>query len=421
MYLLIYNIAINFFLPLTLLKLIYRGCKDARYLSHWNERYGIYPSSEKRTWETRKTIWFHCVSVGETNAISSTLKYLIKKYPKANFLISHGTPTGRAVNLPKSKRIHRCYLPYDSSFAIRRFIAFYKPKLALINEKEIWPNLIFQCNKNKIPIFLVNARMSKRSVSKYLLFKSIFNKILLKLNGIYAQTKEDKFNFNKITQSQVSVMGNSKYDNRPPPNIKNKIKNLKAQLKIKNQFIIVAGSTRDGEENIIIDLMLSFKLTNFTLILVPRHPERFNKVANILKYKNLEYSRRSKYKNISKAPQFIIGDSMGELYEYYGLANFIIMGGSILDFGSQNPIEPISMNVPTAIGTSIYNFKNVIKDAEKAKAIIRFKELDELQNIIKAFSKSKSINQEIIQNTKTFMSNSKGGTKKILKIISQYF
>ena len=419
MYLLLYDIAIIFLLPLTLLKLLYRGCKDPRYLYHWDERYGIYPLSKKRIWKSRKTIWFHCVSVGETSAIYSTLSYLIKKYPQFYFLISHGTPTGRNVNLPKSSRIFRCYLPYDSSFAIKRFLTFYKPNIALINEKEIWPNLIFQCDKKELPIFLINGRMSKKSIKKYLVFKKIFKNIMSKFTAIYAQTQEDKLNFEKITQSKVKIMKNIKFDNRPPIDIKSKIKNLKNKLKIKKQFVIVAGSTRDGEENIIIDFISSLRLKDFLLILVPRHPERFDKVANLLKSKNLAFERRSKYRNISKIPKYIIGDSMGELYEYYGLANFVIMGGSILDFGSQNPIEPILMKAPTAVGPSIYNFKNIVKTAENEKAIIRFGKLDELKNIIKTHSKSKNLKLE--NNIKAFISKSKGGNKEVIKIINQYF
>jgi 3-deoxy-D-manno-octulosonic-acid transferase len=154
---------------------------------------------------------------------------------------------------------------------------------------------------------------------------------------------------------------------------------------------------------------------------VPRHPERFDEVAKIFKSQNILYSRRSEYQDIQKSPQFIIGDSMGELYQYYGLANLAIIGGSILDYGGQNLIEPLSMNVPTAIGPSIYNFKNITEAAEKEKAIIRFKKINDLRDIINDLSISKIYANKLIKNTKTFMLQSRGGTEEVIKIINRYF
>jgi 3-deoxy-D-manno-octulosonic-acid transferase len=317
--------------------------------------------------------------------------------------------------------MHRCYLPYDTSFAIKRFINFYKPKLGLIIEKELWPNLINQCNLNKLPAILINGRLSNKSLKKYLLFKGIFNNLLVQLNSIYVQNEHDRLNFKKITQAKINTMGNLKFDVRPPSNIYAQIKELKSQLKIKKQYVIVAGSTRNGEEKIILKFILKLKLKNFVLIIVPRHPERFDEVAKIFKSQNILYSRRSEYQDIQKSPQFIIGDSMGELYQYYGLANLAIIGGSILDYGGQNLIEPLSMNVPTAIGPSIYNFKNITEAAEKEKAIIRFKKINDLRDIINDLLISKIYANKLIKNTKTFMLQSRGGTEEVIKIINRYF
>lgn len=421
MRLFLYDIIVHCLLPFTLFKLIYRGLKNPGYLNHWNERFAIYAQKDKKIWATRTTIWLHCVSVGETKSIYLLLNHLINKYPKINFLISHGTPTGRDVIFPNSSRIHRCYLPYDTSFAIKRFINFYKPKLGLIIEKELWPNLINQCNLNKLPAILINGRLSNKSLKKYLLFKDIFNNLLVQLNSIYVQNEHDRLNFKKITQAKINTMGNLKFDVRPPSNIYAQIKELKSQLKIKKQYVIVAGSTRNGEEKIILNFILKLKLKNFVLIIVPRHPERFDEVAKIFKSQNILYSRRSEYQDIQKSPQFIIGDSMGELYQYYGLANLAIIGGSILDYGGQNLIEPLSMNVPTAIGPSIYNFKNITEAAEKEKAIIRFKKINDLRDIINDLLISKIYANKLIKNTKTFMLQSRGGTEEVIKIINRYF
>ena len=422
MLLFIYRFIIYFLLPLTLLKLIYRGLKNPDYLLYWGERFAIYPKIEEQKWKGKTTIWFHCVSVGETRAINTLLSNLLKKYPKINFLISHGTPTGRNVDLPKSSRIHRCYLPYDTGFAAKKFIEFYRPRVGLLVEKEIWPNLINQCNTHDVPITLISGRMSNESLKKYFLFKGVYTKLLGQLNGIYVQYKDDKKNFSKLTEAPINIMGNLKLDVRPPRNIINRIKILKSQLKIKNQFVILASSTRKGEEEEIINLISNLNLKKCVLIIVPRHPERFNIVAKIFEKRKISYLRRSAHKSFTKTPEYILGDSMGELYEYYGLANLAIIGGSILDYGCQNPIESLSMQVPTAVGPSIYNFKDIIEAAEIEGTLTRFSKIKDLEKIIDKLLKYKiKKNSTSEKNSKKLLNQTKKTTQAVENIISQYF
>ena len=418
----IYKFIIYLLLPLAILKLIYRGLKNPDYLLHWGERFAIFPKNKEHEWEGKTTVWFHCVSVGETKAINTLISNLIKKYPKINFLISHGTPTGRNVDLPKSSKIHRCYLPYDTGYAAKRFIEFYKPRLGLLIEKELWPNLINQCNIHDVPITLISGRMSNESLKKYFLCKSVYAKLLGQLDGIHVQYKDDKKNFRKLTKAPINIMGNLKLDVRPPKNIINRIKILKSQLKIKNQFVILASSTRKGEEEEIINLISNLNLKKCVLIIVPRHPERFNIVAKIFEKRKISYLRRSTHKSFTKTPEYILGDSMGELYEYYGLANLAIIGGSILDYGCQNPIESLSMQVPTAVGPSIYNFKDIIEAAEIEGTLTRFSKIKDLEKIIDKLLKYKiKKNSTSEKNSKKLLSQTKKTTQAVENIISQYF
>jgi len=418
----IYKFIIYLLLPLAILKLIYRGLKNPDYLLHWGERFAIFPKNKEHEWEGKTTVWFHCVSVGETKAINTLISNLIKKYPKINFLISHGTPTGRNVDLPKSSKIHRCYLPYDTGYAAKRFIEFYKPRLGLLIEKELWPNLINQCNIHDVPITLISGRMSDESLKKYFLCKSVYAKLLGQLDGIHVQYKDDKKNFRKLTKAPINIMGNLKLDVRPPKNIINRIKILKSQLKIKNQFVILASSTRKGEEEEIINLISNLNLKKCVLIIVPRHPERFNIVAKIFEKRKISYLRRSTHKSFTKTPEYILGDSMGELYEYYGLANLAIIGGSILDYGCQNPIESLSMQVPTAVGPSIYNFKDIIEAAEIEGTLTRFSKIKDLEKIIDKLLKYKiKKNSTSEKNSKKLLSQTKKTTQAVENIISQYF
>ena len=420
MRLFIYNIIVYLILPLTIIKLVYRGIKNKDYLRGWSERFAIYSDAGKNKWLKRKTLWIHCVSVGETKAIYTLLEQLQKKYPRAHFLITHGTPTGKKVMLPKNKNIHRAYLPYDAFDLVKRFLKFYRPKVGILLEKEIWPNLITQCNSKKIPLLLINGRLSNESIENYKKFKNFYGPLLNKLSTICVQGESDKKNFEQLTIHKVQVMGNLKFDQMPPKETMQKSRKMKHDLMIKDQIVIVAGSTREGEEEIILNEILKMNKKNISLILTPRHPERFCKVESLLKSKNMKFAKRSKASSIKSTPNFILGDSMDEMYIYYALANVVIIGGSFLNYGSQNPIEPLKMKKPTIIGPSIYNFKDIILGAIKSKAAIQINHIHELPRTITKLSNLKTRNA-MVEKSKGFISRSEGSSKKNLKIISQYF
>ena len=293
MRLIIYNIIVYLILPLTIIKLVYRGIKNKDYLRGWSERFAIYPESKKNKWLKRKTLWIHCVSVGETKAIYRLLEQLQKKYPRAHFLITHGTPTGKKVMLPKNKNIHRAYLPYDAFDLVKRFLKFYRPAVGILLEKEIWPNLITQCNSKKIPLLLINGRLSNESIENYKKFRNFYGPLLNKLSTICVQGESDKKNFEQLTIHKVQVMGNLKFDQMPPKETMQKSKKMKHDLMIKDQIVIVAGSTREGEEEIILNEILKMNKKNISLILTPRHPERFSKVESLLKSRNVKFAKRS--------------------------------------------------------------------------------------------------------------------------------
>ena len=420
MRLIIYNIIVYLILPLTIIKLVYRGIKNKDYLRGWSERFAIYPESEKNKWLKRKTLWVHCVSVGETKAIYRLLEQLQKKYPRAHFLITHGTPTGKKVALPKNKNIHRAYLPYDAFDLVNRFLKFYKPTVGILLEKEIWPNLISQCNSKKIPLLLINGRLSNESIENYKKFRNFYAPLLNKLSTICVQGESDKKNFEQLTINKIQVMGNLKFDQMPPKETAQNSKKMKHDLMIKDQIVIVAGSTREGEEEIILNEILKMNKKNISLILTPRHPERFSKVESLLKSKNVKFAKRSESSSIKSTPNFILGDSMDEMYMYYELANVVIIGGSFFNYGSQNPIEPLKMKKPTIIGPSIFNFKDVILGAIKSKAAIQINHIHELPKTITSLSNLETRNS-MIEKSKDFISRSEGSSKKNLEIISQYF
>lgn len=420
MYFFFYEIIILCFIPFALAKLFYRGLIKLDHLKYLNERFAIYSKEKKSIWQSRQTVWFHCVSVGETKAVFTLIEILLKRYPKTYFLISHGTLTGRNTKLPNSPRIHRTYLPYDTKGAGKRFLFYYQPKVGLILETELWFNLINQCRFHKIPLHLINARLSKNSLNKYLPFKEFINSGLSQLNSIFVRSKEDLDNFSSLTEANTEIMGNIKFEARPPKGIQKKINQLKKKLKLTNQFVLVAGSTRPGEEKILLKLVQKLNYKNLILVIVPRHPERFDEVEKIFQAQNLKIIRKSKLGKLSKAPKYILVDTMGDLYEVYGIASLAVIGGSILDYGGQNPIEPMSLNIQTAVGPSIYNFRDMVSDAERDKAIFRFKDIDELEQIIKNLLIKGQINQNILRNAQQYIKNSSGSTDKVVRLVNQY-
>ena len=420
MYFFIYEIVIICLIPFALVKLVYRALINPIHLQNLNERFALYTKKRSSIWKSRQTVWFHCVSVGETKAIINLIKILLNQYPKTYFLISHGTLTGRKTKLPNNSRIHRTFLPYDTKGASKRFLSFYQPKVGLILETELWFNLINQCSLNNIPLHLINARLSKKSLKKYLPFKKFINPALSQLESIYVRAKEDVINFSELTKANIKIMENIKFDSRPPEGTRKKINQLKKQLKVSNHFILVAGSTRSGEEKILLKLVEKLNYKKLILVIVPRHPERFDEVENFFQLQKLPIVKISKLEEIVNTPKYILGDTMGDLYELYGLATLAIIGGSILDYGGQNPIEPMSLNIQTAIGPSIYNFKEMVNVAEKHNAIYRFKNISELEKIIKNLINKGKVNQDILKNARQYIRKSSGGTDKIVRLINQY-
>ena len=386
-----YSLLVYFILPFTVIKLIYRSFKQPDYLKHWSERYGFYSASTKKIWSKRKTLWIHAVSVGETKAAIPFIKLFLKKYPHHHLLITHGTPTGRATSIDiKNVRITRIYLPFDTVDATQRFLNTFKPELGFLLETELWFNLIHQAHKKFIPLYLVNARLSEKSFQLYKKILLLIKPSLQELKGVLAQTTNDAKRFESLGARGVEVMGNLKFDVEPPRDINIKSAALKKHLRLKNQSILLIASSRQDEEEMILQSLLKLQIKNLITIFVPRHPQRFKEVEWMLKKYHVSFIKRSDTKITAKSYQFILGDSMGEMYSYYSLANIALMGGTILSYGGQNLIESMAMKVPVILGPHTYNFHNVSNEAIRLGAGIRIQTLDQLKKVLPEMLKSSS-------------------------------
>ncbi|MDP3087885.1 MAG: lipid IV(A) 3-deoxy-D-manno-octulosonic acid transferase [Methylotenera sp.] len=422
----VYTFLLYLLLPFTPLKLLWRANKQPEYLQHWRERYGFYPSLT-----SKPLIWLHCVSVGETRAAAPLINALLQQYPNHQILLTHTTPTGRATSeqLFESQsvesRVQRVYLPYDIPFAVARFLEHYKPVIGVLMETELWFNLIAACKQKNIPLLLVNARLSEKSAAGYAKLGRLVSEGMQSLSAIAAQTEQDAIRLQQLGAKNVSVVGNLKFEVEPPKNTVERGQNLR-RLFGAHRPVFLAASTREDEEAIILDAIFAAQIPNLLTIIVPRHPQRFNEVEALLQQRQLPYQKRSMLnpelgQTVDMNIQFILGDSMGELFTYYASADFCLVGGSVLPFGGQNLIEAMRMGKPVLIGEHTFNFKDVSDLAEARCAAWRVKSVQEMTKAIQTLVENPQKQAEMGTNGLALCKKSQGATQKTLAIISAAF
>lgn len=361
-----YNIGLWLLLPYVFFHLVWRAIKQPEYLKHVGERFGFYaPHSDK------PIIWLHTVSVGETRAAASLVQRLRGEYPGHQLLLTHTTPTGRAASEQLyGNDVLRVYLPYDYPFAVQRFLRHFRPGVGILLETEIWFNLIRQCRAKKIPLLLLNARLSEKSASGYARFPNLTRNGLEQLAAIAAQTDADAARFTGLGARSVSVMGNLKFEIQPPP----AMLHLGGQLRElfgADRKIFLAASTRAGEEELLLGVLEQFEVPGLLTVIVPRHPQRFNEVAAMLDQRGIRFQRRSENRPIAPETQVVLGDSMGEMFAYYAACDIAFIGGSLLPFGGQNLIEACAVGKPVLIGPHTYNFAQASVQAVSSGAAQR--------------------------------------------------
>ena len=360
-------------LPFLPLRLAWRARKQPEYLQHVAERFGSYSAKPNKP-----IIWLHAVSVGETRAAAPLVKLLQTHHPDHQILLTHMTPTGRATSEELwGDGILRGYLPYDYPFAVRKFLNHFQPRVGILLETELWPNLISICREQTIPLALINARLSERSTRGYARFAALTRDALQKLTLIAAQTSADQERFQSLFLGQVSVMGNLKFDNDVPAAQIELGKKLRAQFG-EHRPVWLAASTRDGEEKLLLETLKKIQMPNALAIIVPRHPQRFDEVAGLLKAHNIAFQRRSESATVAPATRVVLGDSMGEMFGYYAASDVAFIGGSLLPLGGQNLIEACAVGKPVLIGPHTFNFTEATDQAIAGGAAKRICDESEL-------------------------------------------
>ena len=422
---LLYTLTIMLLLPWALLHLLWRSHKQPEYLRHWGERFGYYrrsgfsPTSQAKA---RPTIWIHAVSVGETRAAQPLVAELAVRYPQHLILFTHMTPTGRATSEEVfGINVSRVYLPYDTPWAVARFLKHFRPAIGLIMETEIWPNLVAACRLQNIPLLLVNARLSERSARRYAALPSLTRGALAQLAAVAAQGEEDAKRLMELGARDVVVTGNMKFDITPPGEQLSLGGGLRAQwTQLGMRPVLLAASTRAGEEALILAALAAQPVRDLLLVIVPRHPQRFAEVAALAATQGFKVQRRSSIEPVLPETTVLIGDSMGEMFAYYAACDVAFIGGSLQDFGSQNLIEACAVGVPLLIGPSTFNFTAAARQAIACGAAQQVADATELVSAAAALLKDIEARTAMGAAGRAFAARHRGATSRTLDLVAPF-
>ena len=357
-------------LPVVLARLWWRGRKEPGYRKHIGERLALIPKRGSNA----PLIWLHAVSVGETRAAAPLIDLLLAEYPEHELLLTHMTATGRATGAALiesyGKRVQQAYLPYDIGSIVARFLARTSPQICLLMETEIWPNVMAQCAARQIPVALINARLSERSLKKAQRLGSLMRDAAMRLQHVGAQTLNDAERIRSLGVVDVEVTGSIKFDVTPTAEALAFGQQLRQQIGARP--VLLCASTREGEEKLLLDALAASNLPpSALLILVPRHPQRFDAVAALVISRGRTLQRRSILGTDMVDAEVLLGDSMGEMFGYCEASDIVAIGGSLLPLGGQNPIEAAAVGKPVLFGPYTFNFAVVSEEAIAAGAALR--------------------------------------------------
>jgi 3-deoxy-D-manno-octulosonic-acid transferase len=374
----LYRLALLLAAPLIPLRLLWRGRRERGYWQHWGERLALGPAP------VTGALWIHAVSVGEMRAAQPLIAALRAAHPDAPVLLTCMTPTGRATAVSLYGSFARIvFLPYDYAWLSRRFLRRVKPRVGILMETELWPNLIHAAAREDVPLVLANARLSARSARGYARLRGLTRACLERVALVAAQAEADAARLRSLGAMTVHVTGNLKFDITPPA----------AQLELGSAWkatwgqrpVLLAASTREGEEALLLHAFAETAPADVLLVLVPRHPQRFDEVAGLIEAAGLAYQRRSTLdRELDPQTRVLLGDSLGELFAYYAACDVAFVGGSLAPLGGQNLIEAASVGRPVLVGPHTFNFEEATRLAVEAGAARRVSDADGLmENALK--------------------------------------
>lgn len=414
----LYAIATVLIVPLLWVYLKWRARKEPLYLLHIKERLGQYPPASRRV----PLIWIHAVSVGETRAAAPLVEHLAQRFPD-RVLLSYITPTGRITGeaLFGNKVVH-ALLPWDTAFATRRFFAHFAPKLGILMETEVWPNLLIQAQKASVPIILANGRLNEKSFHKAVRLRLLARPAYARLSCIMAQTLVDAQRFQRVGARQVKVLGNLKFDLSLDSAQLEQGRLDRSRAAAAGLTSLLLASTREGEEVVLLKALAPLLLEDpkLRLIVVPRRPQHFNEVALHLSKLYKQVTRRTTADaNFALAP-IALGDTLGEMAYYLGSADIVVIGGGWLPHGGSNPIEACAAGCVVIVGPHMFNFAQATALGVQAGALLQLKGATELAQTLYEMRSSPEKLKAYSACALSFAAQHRGTLQRSLAVIEPY-
>ncbi|MGR4894086.1 lipid IV(A) 3-deoxy-D-manno-octulosonic acid transferase [Stenotrophomonas sp. LARHCG68] len=412
----LYSAVLYLLLPITVYHLVWRGFRVREYFKRWDERYASYPESGGQP-----RVWLHAVSVGEVNAAAPVVNALRELRPDIRWIITTITPTGsQRVRALWGDAVDHVYLPYDVPGSVNRFLAHFRPSLALILETELWPNMLFGCRDRGIPVYILNARLSARSLKGYRVLKALVSRALRTVTCVAAQSADDAARFIALgaRPEQVRALGNLKFEIHPP--------DPTAVLEGFHQHVPdtrpvwIAASTHEGEEQAVVDIhrRLLERHPDALLLWAPRHPERFAKVEAVAREQGWRVATRKAQQWPEPGTQVFVLNTLGELMAFYACARVAFVGGSLQPIGGHNLLEPAAMGVAAITGPHLHNFAEISRRMDEAGALRICADAQAVGATVEQLLENDVERERMIEAGRALVANGRGALERTLELIT---
>jgi len=413
----LYSLILYLLIPLVIHRLLWRGLKNSGYWRRWGERFGFAPRLGV------PVIWVHAVSVGEVRAAQPLVQALQREYPGHRILVTTMTPTGSStVRALFGDTVAHCYVPYDLPTAVRRFLVRTGPRLALIMETELWPNLFHQCGDRGIPLVLANMRLSEQSARGYRRFATLTRATLAPVSVVGAQSGDDAERLRALGAARVRVTGSIKFELTVPGDLHDRAATLRAGFR--GRPVWIAASTRDDEELSVLEAFarLRKQMPDLLLVLVPRHPERFEAVARMCTQHGYRLERRSQRQDgVDAGTDILLGDTMGELVLLYAVADVAFIGGSLKPLGGQNLLEALAVGTPVVFGPHMFNFNEISRMSLARGAAREVRDAEALAQAVGNWLTDRGAQQAAGESGRKMVEENRGALERTLVLVREVF
>jgi len=405
-------------LPLVLLRLLWRSLRAPAYRQRIGERFGFFEGAP-----LPGGIWIHAVSVGEVQAIEPLVRHLQKQHPELAITLTTSTPTGsERVRLLFGREIFHVYFPYDLPWCLQRFLRRIQPCMLVMVETEIWPNLLQLCDEQGIITLLANGRLSERSARGYARLGGFSRRVFGLIRAVAAQSSADAERFVQlgVPRERVRVTGSIKFDMKIPASVQEQAQVVKRLLG-EDRPVWIAASTHEGEEEQVLaaHARILEKIPSALLLLVPRHPERFDRVAALIQRQGYRFVRRSALLPCEPDTQVFLVDTMGELPLFLGVADVAFIGGSLVGTGGHNMLEAAAQGVPVVFGPHVFNFTAIAALLKDKEAAVEVRDSRELAEVVSAWLGDASERSRIGENGRRAVEENRGALEKLVEMVEE--